>query len=178
MPRQDSIRACSTHAVLSGHCNIYLLTRAQTGLSWPACQHPPPDNGDVTPAAVGPAHGRGFRREEGKERKVARRTREKEERGQLKTYVAKPNKYVCSLRSQPHRIVTPMLYINIHMTRNTQTWDNHMRVYVNYFIHNVSRKLTVEIVSPTDFRWPYFYHSIASCYTLCSVQFDVYYGML
>ena len=25
VPRQDSIRACSAHAALSGHCNIYLL---------------------------------------------------------------------------------------------------------------------------------------------------------
>ena len=24
MPRQDSIRACSAHAALSGHCNIYV----------------------------------------------------------------------------------------------------------------------------------------------------------
>ena len=24
VPRQDSIRACSAHAVLSGHCNIYV----------------------------------------------------------------------------------------------------------------------------------------------------------
>ena len=30
VPRQDSIRACGTHAVLSGHCNIYVHVTVYT----------------------------------------------------------------------------------------------------------------------------------------------------